>query len=420
MIRGYCMEIKRFVFILTVILLLSQSVGINAEGERKNTKENKNYYIRETEEGGQEFVQRLSWEPIKSILYYDVLLERMTDGRKATKKIAAADESDSDNAEFEEFLHFQTTETFLETTMPAGKYRWRISVCNLLGKIKVSSDWTYFEVLKAYRPEITLISPSIIYLEEKNDGIFTLTGKNLFQESRFVLQRSGSGDRQTGEIKKMGDTGRKADILVDIDALDSGSYFFHVANPGGFAAEAGPITVRFKKMIDFDVSVGYALPVSLYEQIFPTYLNTYVFPRSFAARLTFIPFKRKIGYFGFGLSAAYSRVDSKFDAYSIDGNMTNLFGNFVYQRPLIKQRLMFEAHGGVGSFIFSNIRYHFANGINSVPLNTINIALDAGAAVQFYVLKRLYLDVCLDYAHAFLKDVQQGLLFPSVSVGWQF
>ncbi len=414
------MEIKRFVFIPAAIVLLCQAAGINAEGERKKTQETKNYYIREKEEGGLEFVQRLSWKPIKSILYYDVLLERMADGRRAAKKNATAEDAADDDAPFEEFLHIQTKETELETTMPSGKYRWRIAVFNLLGKRESASDWTYFEVLKAYRPEIALISPSVIYLEEKNDGVFTLTGKNLLPEGKYTLRRAVGGEAQNGEIKKISDTGRKAEIAFDIEALDSGSYFFHVANPGGFETEEGPVTVRFKKMMDFDVSVGYALPVSLYEQIFPTYLNTYAFPLSAAGRLTFIPFKRKIGYFGFGMSAAYSRVSSKFDNYSLDGNMTNIFGNFVYQRPIIKHRFMFEAHGGAGTFILTDISYHFANDINSAPLNSINMAIDAGAAVQWYILKRLYLDICVDYAHVFLKDYQQGLLLPSVSVGWQF
>ena len=208
-----------------------------------------------------------------------------------------------------------------------------------------------------------------------------------------------------------------------MDALDVGVYHFVATDASGLKSEDTKdnlVTVKFRKWLDIDVCAGYVIPVALYDDIFKTYLNTSVFPLSGAARVTVMPFKHRYGYLGAALSASYTRIYSPFDSYYIDGNMMIAHADFVYQLPVIKSRLTVEAHAGVGVTALSNLSFHFQHDINSDPLSSVNLSINAGGAAQLYVVKRLYVDVCVDYVQAFMTNMALGMIVPSASIGWQF
>lgn len=398
------------------------SVDTAASGEIRN------YYIKQDENGVEEIVQRLSWEYIPDILEYEVVIEQNTSSEdqkpakeKSKKKASAKDADVQETSPFTEIYRTKTPDNFLEITLKAGSYRYRVTVYNLLGKEEAVSDWSYFDIIKAYPPEVRGVLPRNIFLEEINDGKFSLSGKNLFSDSIYSLRKNGkSADKYIGQLAEHDDENKKAVLQFDMKDLDVGTYNLTVTNPGGLSANDGPITIRFKKMMDFDVSGGYAVPVALYDDTFKTYLNTNTFPISIAARCSFMPFKHRFGYLGLGLSATYSRIFAIYDDYTIDGNFMTGFANFVYQLPVIKNRITLEAHGGAGVVFFNDVRFKFGHDIVTDPLNSIDLAFDAGGAVQVYVLKRLYVDICADYVQAFIPDMSLGMIVPSVSVGWQF
>lgn len=321
-----------------------------------------------------------------------------------------------------------------------GNYRYKVITYNLIGAPEAESEWYEFTVYQAYQPTVTDAKASInftstIYLDEKNDGIFTITGKNLFANAEDANDISFTNYALVDtKLKKAvanlapkiiahDDENKKLTVQFDMKVLDVGVYHFVATDASGLKSEDTKdnlITVKFRKWLDIDVCAGYVIPIALYDDTFKTYLNTNVFPLSSAARVTVMPFKKRYGYLGAALSASYTRIYSVFDNYYVDGNMMIAHADFVYQLPVIKSRLTVEAHTGVGVTAFSNLSFHFEHDINSDPLNSVNLSINAGGAVQLYVVKRLYVDVCVDYVQAFMTDMALGMIVPSASIGWQF
>ena len=79
-----------------------------------------------------------------------------------------------------------------------------------------------------------------------------------------------------------------------------------------------------------------------------------------------------------------------------------------------------ELHGGLGFTFFNDFKFHFDHDINSDPLNSLNISINAGFAAQIYITNRLYTEIGADYSMAFVSDMGFGMLEPEISIGWQF
>jgi hypothetical protein len=400
-----------FILVLTFVPLLpvaAQSVR-SGQNPAPAPAESKNYFLKQTPDGKETLVQRLFWEQIDEILDYEVVIER--------KKT----ESDHDGPRFTEQFRTKTTDNFIEVSLPPGNYRYEIIVYNLLGKPETTSDWSYFDIIKAYQPELYNIVPKLIYLEEENTGKFSITGNNLFNDSRYSLRKRGKLiDTYTAQPADHEKNNRKADLQFDVKRLDVGIYDLIVTDPGGLSAAYGPIIIKFKKMTDFDVSAGYSVPVVLFDGTIKKYLDTNVFPLSMTARCSFLPFKRHFGYFGVGVEAVCSRMAAQYDTYRIDGNLVTGHLNLIYQLPVIKNHFVFELHAGGGITAFGDLAFHFEHNIDSDPLNALEPSAGIGAAFQFYIFKRLYIDVCADYLQALIPDMSFGMIVPALSVGWQF
>ncbi|AEE15485.1 hypothetical protein [Treponema brennaborense] len=401
-----------------IVFLISLTIAFSEE-----ISEPKNYYIRANDDGNEEIVQRLSWQPVKDILRYEVQIEKKLSDDAAAKNQKSKKQSENEITEdgFEILPVVKTEESFVEITLSSGSYRYNLTVYNLLDKPEIISDWYYFDVIKAYQPEVNSISPSTVYLDEQNDGVFYASGKNLLEESMYSLQKMNRDkDSYTADIKEHDDGNKKVSLQFDIKKLDVGTYDLAVMNPGGLSAGAGPVKIKYKKVTDFDVSLGYACPMILYDRTLPDYMGKNLWPVSAAARASFMFSKHRYGYFGLGVSAFAARMDAEYDTYSIEGNFLCANANFVYQLPLFKRRFVLELHGGAGAAYFCNYAFHFQNNINSEPLNSVVLSADAALAAQIYFTKRLYADICAEYIMAFVPDMQLGMFVPSVSIGWQF
>lgn len=215
-----------------------------------------------------------------------------------------------------------------------------------------------------------------------------------------------------------------------MNTLDTGKYYFIATDASGLKSQEDKkniVSVKFKKVFDFDLSGGYSCPVILFDDTIKTYMGSSVLPLSLYAKASFIPFKHHYGYLGMGLSANYTAMGVKFDEYSVYGNMLNTHGLFIFQIPIRiktnsgrKHIMTFEAHGGAGLTSIYDLKFEFDRGVKSEPLNSINLSFIAGGAIHFYTLGRLFIELNVDYVQAFMSDMSLGTLLPSVGIGWQF
>ena len=393
--------------------------------------------LQESEISAQEQWQYLEWEEENPeyVLRYEVVIEVFSE-KKGT---------------FEELNRIMTEDNSnrvqVNPLLSPGVYRYKVISYNLVDVPEVESSWFEFKIYKAFQPEINDIKSNVnrtgtLFLEEINDGIFNIFGKNLFalpesdsdiSFTDYVLLNSKKKNAEPiiPQILE-NEKNRRLKIQFDLKKLDVGKYNLIAIDASGLKNKAdhrSQIEVKFKKKVDFDLSAGYVFPVVLYDGTFEKYLDTNILPLSVTARATFVPFKHRFGYFGFGLFSSYSRIFADYNNYQIDGNLINADALFVYQLPvrvkfknLEKPRhlMTLELHGGAGLSFFNDFKFHFEHNIVSEPLNSINLGAIAGGAMQFYLTNRLYAELSADYLMVFLADMDFGMILPALSIGWQF
>ncbi|MCR5723773.1 MAG: hypothetical protein K6G80_01650 [Treponema sp.] len=372
--------------------------------------------------------QPFSWESAGDVLKYAITITRF----------------DEKTGSFTDYFFHETTEEeteacliHLEPILPVGRYRSEIKVYNVLGQPEEDlTSYDEFTVRKAYKPHVRSISyplymRSTIYLDDvDNNGIIEAEGQNLFlpgktenalEHTRYYL--SGSHTVEPVSVVSHDDAhNRKITFAFDMKQLDVGTYWLYAQDASGLHSEESPsntITVKFRKWMDVDIEGGYAFPFVLHDETFPEYMAKQL-PMTLQGKLVVVPYKRVWGYAGIGVRGNYSRLYRENDGYSLDGNLGMLHLLGVYQLPLFKRRVLLELHGGAGITYFNNIKYHFAHSIDSDALNTINISLDAGASIQFYINKRLYTEMAADYVFTKNSDMILGVIIPSAGIGWQF
>ena len=363
------------------------------------------------------------------------------------------EEKKNDNSEWAEinrlFTEDNTTRVQIQPLLTPGLYRYKVITYDLIGIPEIESDWFEFNIYRAYIPQVRSVEASVthsstIYLDEINDGLFTVTGRNLFElqegptDTSFtnyevVNIRRKNADPVVPNILEFSDNNRRLKVQFDMDQLDTGTYYFTAVDASGLRSENSKdntFTVKFRKAVDFDVAAGYTCPVLVVGDRIKEYLNTSVLPLSANAKISFMPFKRRFGYLGIGVDATYSRLMTKTDGYDLDGNY--ICGNalFIYQLPIrvkskkdntkLRHVATLELHGGAGLSMFQNTVFHFPHDINSEPLNSLDISAMAGISGQIYFTNRLYAEVGADFVMALMENLPMGYVKPVAAVGWQF
>ncbi len=365
--------------------------------------EEKDYWW-EQSDAGIVFKQVLRWDAVPYALRYGVEIERS-----------------SETGAWSAVQSLETAETTAEVSLSAGDYRYRVTVFDVLGKPARASEWFDFKVRKAVQPRISGIEPERVWLEERNDGKFTVEGANLLPDTEYYFrspERSGPGYR--GAIVEIDPKARKAVLAFPVDRMDIGSYELVAENPGGLSARSDRVTVKYQKPVDIDVSAGYMPLFIPTDPTFKTYFDGTAVPLGTAVKVTFIPVKRSFGFFGAGLLLAAARAGASFETYELSTNWLTAHANFAYQKPLIKQRLNFDARIGVGATMLQDLRFVLDNGVESPDYSPWSISACAGAGLHIYPMKRLYVDVACDVSYAFMSDMFSLAVCPSLTAGWQF
>ncbi len=350
-----------------------------------------------------EFFQTIAWEPIENAYRYEVLIERQDDtGLWASQGLYP---SEIEMAE-------------VEVSLLSGIYRYKIVVYNFLDIAEGETDWFDLEIFEAVQPSVVSISPDLLYLDEAQSGVFNFRGSDFSKETVFSLEIPGIFSKKIiGEIiEQNGDNFR---IQFPPSKIDVGKYVFKTENRGGLTDEVGPIVVRFLKPYDLNVTVGYNMFYNFPGEI-SHYLKREFYPFGASAKITYIPLKRNWGQIGFELSGYWYLMSNEFETYAITSHVIPATLNFVYQYPIVKKRFILDTHVGLGTTIFTDMKFEFSNGIVSPSQNVLGLTANAGLAFQLYVSNRLYVELGADYLFTLFQGTMLHLVTPAISVGWQF
>lgn len=331
-----------------------------------------------------------------------------------------------------------TTQAKIEPPLPPGFYRYKVVSYNLFNMPKAQSEWEDFTIYKAYKPRVNdaVVSVNLnsnIYLDYKNDGIISFGGRNLFMPpeapddisfTEYVLQSSNGRIVRPLEITEHSDNNRKITFKFDMNDLDVGKYSLVATDASGLTNDidkSNLLTVRFKKWMDLNLSVGYICPIVLFDDTIKTYFEKNIFPLGANARLTFFPFKRRWGNLGIGVSGSYTYMSMEKPEYKLSSFLGSAHLYLAYAHTFFNKRLALEAHVGAGVTALLGYAFEFEHDIKTDPQTTMNISYMAGAAAQVYVFKHLYVELNVDFVMFIIPDdMTFGAVMPSAGVGWQF
>ena len=396
------MEDKRVFIRNLVILFLLFLFSLGAFAQKvEETNEVKKNYIIETEGKKTVFYQTLSWENVEGILHFEFELEK----KEKNGKWVIIDKK-------------KLKKNSLDVSLPAGKYRYRIKVINLLGQVDAVSADRYFDILVAYQPETSSVSPDAIYFDEEYSDIVNITGKHFREETTFALQKEG-GAPIFGKIVEINPDGTKAKISFNMLRINPGQYEFVVTDPSGLKDSKQKMIFKFQKPIDIFLSGGYAFNGFAGNKLFKEYFGKNFAALSGVLRFSLVPIKRSYGNFGFNFTGSGMYLRKKDSDYTLSAGLLLTGIQAVYMKPIIRHRLNFDAHLGFGTAFVVNTQFVFPE-FKSPKSWYWGLTMNLGTALQVYVYKKLYIEVNLDHILPFRTGFPKYIVQPSLSVGWEF
>jgi hypothetical protein len=365
-------------------------------------------------------VQYLNWPAQEDTLLYELVIEREDDGAIWTP-----------------VLRQTTEETTLKTALPAGKYRYRVDVWDLLGRRRPPASWANLIILKASQPALEKIQPDSINLEEDGPWRITVTGENMAENSEAVLSRP-DGTQIEPDRWTVQSGGQSGALEFSARTLQEGVYSVTVRNPGGMEASMPNFHVRYGsqggggqgKWTDrnFMFSLGYnslyTVSGELVRGYFGNYLHSEYYPIGVFARLSYLPVRGKFGVLGFELSPSWHWMESE-NHESMNGNyrvrMHLIAFGFAaaYRTPVFFRHLDFVVRAGGGIALGYQLEVNLEGRVSTQTFWGQVPFVEGGAAFQFLFNRVFFFEAGANYFMVF-SESNAAFIRPVASIGWNF
>ena len=350
------------------------------------------------------FNQRLAWKADGNVLEYRVEVQHLAGGKTDV---------------------VTTERNYLDVSLEPGKYRYRVTPFDMLGRASQVSDWVDFEIFKANKPEIKYIDEKSAQTEKDGKVALSVDIANITQGSTVELiheTEKGSFDEQDGRVKGQAgnETGRTDTVYFD--QVPAGRWRLKVTNPSGLSTESAPFEVPEKPPVvvqgtggrgadgtlagegadgefadadeadDADeegrapaeddeplrpyhsitLSAGLGLWFSPYDGRFlennnVTYFGQELLP-ALVAQVQFLPLqagRRGRDHWGFALLQDGTRLFYRSDAYTQAQTCGVLVASVVYHRALASDWLYMAFKAGGGAMLLKTERtYRAESGVN--------------------------------------------------------
>ena len=146
-------------------------------------------------------------------------------------------------------LHETLTANYYDLKLPAGTYRFRVSVYDYLGKLSDRTEWISFEVIKAYRPKIEDFSYNLTVSEEGENFTVPVKTSEVTKNTKVVLKEIDSNKEITGKVEvsatndEAKSSGKTEANEIVFNEAPKGKYKIIIEDPSGFKAESKPLEV---------------------------------------------------------------------------------------------------------------------------------------------------------------------------------
>ena len=175
------------------------------------------------------FPQKLEWKSNANALEYKVEVQNIAIGKTQV---------------------LTTDKTSTEISLMPGKYRYRISAYDFLGKEASVSSWTNFEVFKANKPKIKDVEPSVKVQEETGSVGIDVNISDINKDTKFELvNESLEGAISIEEKSLMGTSSSETEKITHLDFknVPPGKWRLRVTNASGLSSLSEVIEIEGEK-----------------------------------------------------------------------------------------------------------------------------------------------------------------------------
>jgi hypothetical protein len=349
---------------------------------------------------GLQIIQRLSWYRDENDFRYEVIIEQQ-----------------NESGEYTQIVRQDRTENFIELSLATGKYRYRVSVYNLLDRLEYSTNWANFSIDRARPPVLDRMSPSRFILTGKNEPwIIELGGTHLLPESELSLHPAAGGNAILPAEYTASPDGTGGRVVFNSADLAAGRYELHIRNPGGFEA-LRECTVTNRLPFDLFISASYTPALPFYGYLSDLF-DRRMCPLGFSLRADFLPLKGNWGSLGLEALVSWNYLSITKTALTASGNFFLFHLNLLYQYTLFPQLVLGLRLGG-GQTTVMDLSHNF-NGVRPDSVSTWILSMDGGISLKWIFHPHAFAELGLDYVNLFSASGPQGILFPFAGAGWKY
>jgi hypothetical protein len=371
--------------------------------------------------------QRLAWTADQYALRYEVLVEK------------------EDGNEYRRAAREFTGNSFIQLSLPQGKYRYQVIPYDFLNRPAKGSEWKKIEVRAALVPELYYTVPEIFYIGEDETHTLYISGKNMESDAGFSLQGPGLTPIIPYTKQILAD-GSQAWLSINDSQLIPGVYTLHVRNPSGLEARSKALTVahpepepepaetegpaaapaEYRKPVEIGVGAAWMPMLPIYGKNGLFFSNR---PSLIGAIFHLDLIYPKPDFLDLGLELAtswyifYPDHNENEDAslYHIAfANAATVTFNFLAQKCFFNRTMSLRFRLGTGLTIPpDNGKPPLAADLYYPLLTMESFHINLGASFLWYIQKQLYLEFGMDYTHQ-LSKLPSGCLRPWFGIGWRF
>lgn len=372
-----------------------------------------------------QLTQKLEWEKELNALEYKVEIEGITD--------LSINE------------YFITKNEYIELSLTAGRYKYRIIAFDFLGRLASVSPWKDFVVYKALKPNLIIDERLIINTKDNGPIKIPLQLSNVTEDTLIIAKNILNGEEIQGIINLETENFSR---MVTFPSIYDGQWNLYVENPCGLYTQSDVLHVLNKtnKVIiskeiikenlneksenipynikDIYILAGINLPLVVFNEYIREFSNEnfYLLP-AFDLKSSWL-FKDidkiQLGVeLNLGIKQIYDHTFYSDIALTMGFCQLNFIGRYNF----INEKLAFNLKLGAGaSGIFKTVDYFNGNDtrIESDDMLYIYPCVQGGVSFSYFFVKYIIMEIGVDVTCIFSPDMNIGIVSPYLSVGVRF
>jgi len=179
----------------------------------------------QAESAGKKFSQKLEWQSDDAAFEYKVEIKNLKTG-----KIEVV----------------ETENNWIEFSKASGKYEYRVTAIDFLGRESDVSQWQSFEIIKALQPAVESASVAAVDLPENlADGLkVNVNISNVKENTKVKLINQKNKKTVDGKLVLQNKGAEQVAVAVEFPAVEEGNWVMKITDASGLETETTAFEVR--------------------------------------------------------------------------------------------------------------------------------------------------------------------------------